>query len=303
MDEVATVRRFHRTVTQRVGARQDAYLGRGRPLGTARVLWEVGGGGDAGAADGTHGVRVRLLRERLGLDSGYLSRLLRRLEADGLVEVGVDPDDLRVRVVRLTPAGVTERELLDRESDALAASVLDPLTPRQRTRLVEAMATVDQLLAAGRVRIDVEDPGSPAARRCLAAYVAELDERFDAGFDPAASISAAAEELVEPRGLFLVAWLDGEPVGCGALKLHDAAPAEIKRMWVSPGVRGLGVGRRVLLALEGHARDRGVGVVRLETNRRLPEAVALYRASGYAEVPAFNEEPYAHHWFEKRLTT
>jgi ribosomal protein S18 acetylase RimI-like enzyme len=74
-------------------------------------------------------------------------------------------------------------------------------------------------------------------------------------------------------------------------------------MWVSSGTRGLGVGRRMLAALEEHARARGVRVVRLETNRNLGEAVALYRSSGYAEVPAFSDEPYADHWFEKHLAS
>jgi len=136
---------------------------------------------------------------------------------------------------------------------------------------------------------------------CLDAYFAELDTRFEAGFDPSAGISADPDELTEPRGLLLVARLRGEPVACGALKLHGRRPAEIKRMWVSRTARGLGVGRRMLTELEAHARHRRVGRVRLETNRSLTEAIALYRSSGYVEVPAFNDEPYAHHWFEKTL--
>jgi ribosomal protein S18 acetylase RimI-like enzyme len=90
-------------------------------------------------------------------------------------------------------------------------------------------------------------------------------------------------------------------VGCGALKFHDGAPAEVKRMWVDPAVRGLGLGRRLLAGLEDHAAERRVTALRLETNRALDEAVGLYRAAGYREVTAFNDEPYAHHWFQKRL--
>ena len=151
------------------------------------------------------------------------------------------------------------------------------------------------------VGIVVEDPRSDAARACLRAYFAELDDRFESGFDPAASISADADELIEPAGLLLVARLGGEPVGCGALKLHGAGPAELKRMWVAPNARGLGLGRRLLGELERHAIGHGVTTIRLETNRRLVEAIELYRASGYVEVTAFNDEPYAHHWFEKRV--
>jgi ribosomal protein S18 acetylase RimI-like enzyme len=99
----------------------------------------------------------------------------------------------------------------------------------------------------------------------------------------------------------LVARRRAQPLGCGALKLHGDEPAELKRMWVSPEARGLGLGRRLLRELEQRAADAGARAVRLETNGSLTEAIALYRASGYDEVAPFNDEPYAHHWFEKEL--
>jgi GNAT superfamily N-acetyltransferase len=155
--------------------------------------------------------------------------------------------------------------------------------------------------AVEQVRVVECSPQQPDARQCLRAYFGELARRFDGGFDPARSISADDAELTPPAGLFLIATLHAEPVGCGALKFHPGAPAEIKRMWVSPSARGLGLGRRLLAELEDRARARGVRTVRLETNRTLHEAVGLYRAAGYREVAAFNDEPYAHHWFEKTL--
>ncbi len=145
------------------------------------------------------------------------------------------------------------------------------------------------------------DARSPEVRWCFEQYFAELGKRFDAGFDPGLSISATADELTPPSGMALVARLGEEPVGCGALKFHANAPAEIKRMWVAPQARGLGLGRRLLEELERYAREAGARVVHLETNRNLAEAIQLYRSSGYREVAAFNDEPYAHHWFEKRL--
>ena len=163
------------------------------------------------------------------------------------------------------------------------------------------MAEVERLLTASAIVTGVRDPRDPDARRCLRAYVEELSGRFDDGFDPARSISAADHEMTPPAGLFLVATLHGEPAGCGALKFHPGAPAEIKRMWVSPAVRGLGLGRRLLAELEARAAAHGVRVLRLETNRTLTEAISLYRAAGYREVPPFNDEPYAHHWFEKTI--
>jgi DNA-binding MarR family transcriptional regulator/GNAT superfamily N-acetyltransferase len=285
---VAQVRRFNRLVTQRVGALDDRFLARERPLGAARVLWEIG----------EDGCEVRSLRERLELDSGYLSRLLRSLESAGLVALEPGERDRRVRVARLTAAGLAERGVLERRSDELAVSFLAPLGDAQRARLVGAMSEVERLLTAAMVRIAPVDPAHPHARHCMGAYAEELDRRFERGFDPGRSISATDAELRPPAGLVLVATLRSEPVGCGALKFHPGEPTELKRMWVAEAARGLGVGRRLLAELEARA---DADVVRLETNRALTEAIAMYRSSGYAEVAPFNDEPYAHHWFEKRL--
>jgi DNA-binding MarR family transcriptional regulator/GNAT superfamily N-acetyltransferase len=278
-------------VTERVGALEDRFLGRGRPLGEARVLWEIGQAGSD----------VRDLRRRLSLDSGYLSRLLRSLERQGLVTTGRATADRRVRRATLTAAGLAEWHELERRSDELARALLEPLGERQRSALVEAMAEVERLLLPSLVRIAVEDPASRDARWCLARYYEELDDRFDAGFDPDRSISADARELTPPAGALLVARVRDEPVGCGALKLRPDGSAELKRMWVATDARGLGLGRRLLGELEAYARAAGATTIRLETNRTLGEAIALYRRSGYCEVAAFNDEPYAHHWFEKRL--
>lgn len=290
---VTQVRSFNRTVTQRIGALDEHFLARSRPLGQSRLLWEIG----------PAGCDVRTLRLRLGLDSGYVSRLLRSLERDGLVRVAPARKDGRVRTARLTGAGLAERAELDRRSDAAATSILGALSDPQQTRLVAAMAEVQRLLTASQISIGAADPSEPAARSCLLAYFRELADRFDAGFDPELSNPAPDEEMILPAGLFLLATLYGEPVGCGALKFHPDAPAEIKRMWVSPTARGLGLGRRLLAELESRAMHHGAAVVRLETNRALAEAIGLYRSSGYHEVKPFNAERYAHHWFEKALTS
>ena len=289
---VAQVRRFNRVVTQRVGALEGNYLARGRPLGEARVLWEIG----------DHGCDVRSLRSRLDLDSGYLSRLLRSLAAAGLVRVAPNESDRRVRTARLTRAGAAEREVLDRRSDDLALSFLEPLGEAQRAQLVSAMADVERLLTAALVDVQAVDPSQPAAQHCLNAYFSELDRRFDTGFDPALTSSPDLDAMRPPAGLFLVAMLRGEPIGCGGIDLQGAAAPYIKRMWVAESARGLGIGRRLLGELEARARADGHRVVRLDTNRNLGEAIKLYRSSGYREVEAFSDEPYAHHWFEKRLS-
>lgn len=289
--EVAQVRRFNRLVTQSVGALQSSYLARDRSLGESRVLWEIG----------IEGRDVRDLRASLDLDSGYLSRILRSLEDAGLVVVRQNIHDRRVRVAHLTPQGSVERVVLDERSDELALSVLEPLTRKQRAALTAAMSTVEHLFTAAMIRVDVSDPADPPGRYCLNEYAQELDRRFRGGFDAGRSISARPDELREPHGILLIAMLHDQPVGCGALKFHDAAPTEIKRMWVAEQVRGLGLGRRLLSELERYATGHGSRVLRLETNRALQEAITLYRSAGYVEVPPFNAEPYAHHWFEKAV--
>ncbi|WP_404867786.1 GNAT family N-acetyltransferase [Kitasatospora griseola] len=291
--QIDQVRQFNRTVTERVGVLHDHYLGRDRPIGEARLLWEIG----------EEGQDVRQLREHLALDSGYVSRLLRSLEADGLVTVEPQPRDRRVRTVRLTDAGRAERAVLDGRSDELASSLLEPLNTTQRARLTAAMAEVERLLTAATVTLDAVDPDHPDAQHCLRSYFAEIQARFETGFDPARSLLPDAGELRPPRGLFLVARLHGEPVGCAGLKLPPGAPAEIKRMWVAPRTRGLGLGRRFLTELETQAAQQGCEVLRLDTNKALTAAIGLYHSSGFQEVAAFNDEPYAHHWFEKRIST
>jgi DNA-binding MarR family transcriptional regulator len=291
-EHIAQVRRFHRLVTQRAGVLDDHFLGRDRPLGESRVLYEIG----------PRGADLRDLRSRLGLDSGYLSRIVQSLTAAGLIELRPGPRDERVRTAYLTQAGLAEVDEMNRRSDDVAESILTPLGDSQRQRLVDAMAEVHRLLQASGVRIERVDPASEPARWCVQQYFEELAGRFEKGFDPAQSIPTVDAELRSPLGAFLVASVDGEPVACGGVKLIGPGVGSLKRMWVAGSTRGTGLGRRMLVALEAEARDLGVTTLRLETNRALAEAINLYRRSGYAEVAAFNADPYADYWFEKRMS-
>lgn len=288
--DVALVRSFNRLVTRQVGALDDRYLGH-RPLGEARVLFEIG----------RDGATPRDVRARLGLDSGYLSRLIRSLERDGLVEHHPDPADGRTRRLRLTAAGHAEMRNLDRISDELAASMLAPLSDEQRARLLRAQGEVRQLLAISAIAVAAEDPASSDARWCLGHYFAELGQRFEEGFDPVRTLPADRRDLVPPSGAFLLARFGGQPAGCGALKTLAPGVGEIMRMWVDRAHRGLGIGKRLLDGLEEQATALGQHTVRLYTNRSLAEAKAMYRVNGYAEIPGYNDDPYADHWFEKRL--
>ena len=155
--------------------------------------------------------------------------------------------------------------------------------------------------AATDLEIEEVSPSSPDAEHCLSRYLAEIARRFDGGFDPALSSAPTLEDFAPPRGSFLVMRLNGRPVGCGGFKPEKSGAAYIKRMWIASDARGLGLGRRLLQALEGRAHALGYRLIRLETEKSLGEAQQLYRSAGYREVPRFNDELYGHHWFEKAL--
>jgi DNA-binding MarR family transcriptional regulator/GNAT superfamily N-acetyltransferase len=294
-DDVAVLRRFNRAYTQRIGVLADSYLDTGRPLGPSRVLFEIGAGGRAGAPVGT-------LRARLGLDSGYLSRLLRRLEAEDLVTVEPDPSDGRQRVARLSAAGRRVWRTLDDRSERVARDLVEPLSPRQRSELAAALSTAERLLRAATITFDVVDPRSAAARAATAEYFGELDRRFPTGFDPGTGgADGDATALRAPAGAFVVARSDGTVVGCGGLQQVDDTTAEVKRMWIHPDWRGLGLGGRLLARLEDIGRSQGYVQVILDTNETLVEAVALYERSGYRAIERYNDNPYAHRWFAKEL--
>lgn len=285
--DTEVLRRFNRSYTQRIGALEESFLGTGLPLAAARLLFEIG----------ASGTTVHALRARLGLDSGYLSRLLRQLA--GLVVLAPDPHDRRRRAVQLTASGRAAWRKLDARSEKLAHQLMAPLADSQRRRLTEALATADLLVRAATVQLEVTDPASPMARAALAQYFAELDRRFAGGFD--ATTADDGRAMRAPGGVFLVAISDGAPVACGGL--HAIAPgvAELKRMWVHPGWRGAGLGGRMLRGLEAAAQALRLSTIRLDTNSALTEAIAMYQRAGYRAIERYNDNPYARHWFEKQL--
>lgn len=286
---IARVRRFNRAVTVEVGALDTSFLGRGRPLGAARVLNSIG----RGVAD------VARLRESLGLDSGLTSRLLRGLEDEGLVETVAHPDDARRRVVRLTRAGQREFRAYEKLSDEQAGAIL-ARDPHPET-LLAAMDLIAAALQRDRTVVEEADPRSGPARACLQAYYDELARRFASGFDVARSRDPDAADMIAPRGTFLLAWSDGLPVGCVGLKGDGGALAEVKRLWVAPAARGQGLARRLMAEVEDAAQRLRIQVLRLDTNSALPEAIELYRKTGWVDIPRYNDDPYPDVFFEKRL--
>ena len=292
MTATATLRHFNRTYTQRIGLLEESFLGLGMPLAAARLVFEIG----------PTGTTVRELRDRLGLDSGYLSRLLRTLQARGLVVVEPDPDDLRRRRVTLTPKGHSTYRRLDNRSERLAQEILQALSERQRDRLTGALTTADLLVRAATVQLRRIDPRSALATQAVDQYFAELNRRFPNGFDAAAARAADTAAADDEAAVFVIASSDGLPVGCGGVQRVTATTGEIKRMWVDPAWRGAGLGSRLLRHLETEAVHLGYHTVRLDTNASLTDAIALYERAGYRHIARYNDNPYAQVWLEKRLT-
>ncbi len=288
-DAVRRVRRFHRAVTSEVGALDGSFLGRGRPLGAARVLNAIGRGY----------AEVGAIRADLGLDSGLMSRLLRGLEDEGLVATERAEGDARRRVARLTEAGRREFEAYERLSDAQATATLER-HPRAEA-LLAAMDLIATALRREHIAVVEADPRSEEARWCLGEYYAELARRLPQGFDVSLSRDPDADAMSPPRGAFLLARSDGLAIGCVGLKGGADGFAEVKRLWVARAARGLGLARRLMDATEARARALGITLLRLDTNSALPEALRLYDETGWTRIPRFNDDPYPDVFFEKRL--
>ena len=151
------------------------------------------------------------------------------------------------------------------------------------------------------IELNIVDAGSAEARWAMQQYFDELARRFSGGFDPGGALDEAAAQYNPPAGRFLLAVAGEAVAGCGGVVRLDAVTAEIKRMWINPAHRGVGLGKRLLARLEEEARLLGCAEVVLDTNATLTEAVAMYGAAGYEPTERYNDNPYAERWFRKRL--
>jgi GNAT superfamily N-acetyltransferase len=150
------------------------------------------------------------------------------------------------------------------------------------------------------VRIEAVPLDGPDGARLIAEFVAEISSRYP-GWTPSAGPSAEPHEFVPPAGRFVVASIDGLPVGCGGYTRIGDHAAEIKRVYVRPDGRGGGVARAMLEHLESAARDAGYAFVRLDTGDQQPDALALFDSGGYTRIADYNGNEFASYWFEKRL--
>lgn len=287
--DIARVRNFGRAVAVEVGALEDSFLNRGRPLGSARVLNAIG----LGYQD------VSKLRAFLQLDTGLLSRLLRGLEAEGLIETTPNPNDRRGRITRLTQKGKEEFAIYEKLSNERAAAIL--ARHKNARRLLDAMDVVTIALSRKDIVFEEVDYASDLAKHCLRAFAAELSQRLNLEFDLKKSGDPELSQMMHPHGTFVVARLGDMPVGCVGIKGNGGALAEVKRMWIAPAARGLGLARQLMTTAEDAARGLGITTLRLDTNSALVEAVGLYRSMGWVEIDRFNDDPYPDLFFEKQL--
>lgn len=290
-EDLETLRSFNRYFTHRIGVLDDRYLGGSRPLGEARVLFEIG----------TDGAEVREIRERLNLDSGYMSRVLDALHRDDLIEVLPSQQDARVRVARLTKTGRKELSELNQRSIVAVSELTGGLNAEQCSDLVAATRKIQKLLRLSEITIEVVDPSDDDAQYCIARYIDELGDRFLEDLDAAAALLAAPKDLKHPSGSFLLAHLRGKAIGCGAVKTIGSRKGEIKHLWVDPDFRGIGLGDRIFRLLEDEAKELGHNKLYLDSHSSLVEAMKMYGKFGYKETKPYNDNPHAQHWFEKKI--
>jgi GNAT superfamily N-acetyltransferase len=228
-----------------------------------------------------------------------MSRLLRSLASEELIVTLADPSDARRRIVALTDAGEREFRAYEELSDARAHAFLT--RARRVVNLLDAVDLVATACIGERIEIRTVSPSSEHARFCLDRYYRELNSKFDGGFDVTRSRDPDSTKMTAPLGAFLVANSDTLPVGCVGLSGDGTDLAEVKRLWVEPMARGFGYGRLLMAAIERTASELGISKLRLDTNRALPAAVEFYRRAGWQEIERFNDDPYAHFFFEKLI--
>ncbi len=278
--DIAAVRAFNRFYTRRIGVLDEAHLGGGFTLGEGRVLYELA------HADG---LTAKRLGEMLDLDGGYLSRILRRFEATGLLERRPDPKDGRSSSLHLTPSGREAFVRLNARSEAQVAGMLAALDEDRRARLTDALRTVGGLLAPTATQVPAEivlrphrvgDMGWIVQRHAelyaeergwgplFEALIAEVCGDFLRNFDPARERCWIAEQA-------------GERMGCIFLVKGEGRTAKLRLLLVEPAARGLGLGRRMTAECIAAARVLGYEELTLWTQSVLTTARRIYAEAGF----------------------
>jgi DNA-binding MarR family transcriptional regulator/GNAT superfamily N-acetyltransferase len=288
---VATVREFNRFYTGVIGVLDEGLLDTPYTLTEARVIFELAQGEQ---------VEVATLRRRLGLDPGYLSRILGRYESDGLIIRSRSTSDARRQVVRLTAAGRSAYKNLDQRSARQIEAVLDGLPDEQQRRLLGAMETIRDVLGESRrerlvtVRpLRIGDLGWVVGRHG-AIYAEEYgwDQSFEALV--ARIVADYAQHHDPQRENAWIAEIDGEAVGCVFCVRKDDETAQLRILLVEPSARGFGVGTALVDACIEFARQMGYQKMVLWTNSVLESARRIYERAGFKLLDEQSHHSYGH---------
>ena len=290
-DAVATVRDFNRFYTRVIGVLADGLLRTPYSLTEARVIFELAQ---------RPRTEVTGLRHDLGLDPGYLSRMLGRFESDGLVRREVSTTAARRQVVGLTDRGREVFADLDRRSVDDIAALMAHLDAAERDRLLAAMGTVRSLLSPERApaQVTLREPGPGDLGWVVARHGALYAEEYgwDATFEAlVARILADFVEHRDPaRERGWIAERGGEPVGCVFCVRADETTAKLRLLLVEPSARGLGVGGRLVDECLAFAKAAGYRRITLWTNDVLTAARRIYERAGFALVHREPHRSYGH---------
>jgi DNA-binding MarR family transcriptional regulator/GNAT superfamily N-acetyltransferase len=277
-DLVATVRDFNRFYTNVIGVLRGGLLDTPYTLTEARVIFELAQ---------RDAVEVTELRRELDIDAGYLSRILSRFAADGLISRERSGADARRQVIALTPAGRDVFRVLDERSGTEIKAMLDRLAGDQRHRLVGAMATIREVLGeAPRPRAYLIRPPRPGdlgwvIARNGALYAEEYG--WDATYETlvARIVADFGADQDPEREAAWIAELDGAPVGCVFCVRRDDETAQLRLLLVEPAARGLGIGARLVDECLAFAKQAGYRRIMLWTNDVLAEARRIYERVGF----------------------
>jgi len=292
-DDIAAVRRFNRFYTRQLGLLAESMLASPFSLSEARVLYELAHGRDITASD--------LIRE-LGLDAGYLSRMLKKFEDQGLIKRAPAEDDARRAVIALTPKGEAAFAPLDRGSQEGVVAMLEKIAPLDRERLVSATKTIARLLGEPTATpepyilrgLETGDAGWITRRHALIyaqeygwtsplfeALVAEILSKFITNFNSAHERAWIAER-------------DGEVVGSVFISRASPEVAQLRLLYVDPSARGLGLGRRLVDECIRFSRAKGYKTLMLWTHDILVPAVRIYQAAGFKLIKEERHNEFGH---------
>jgi DNA-binding MarR family transcriptional regulator/GNAT superfamily N-acetyltransferase len=292
---IARIRRFNRFYTRQVGALDEGHLHSRFSLAEARVIYEIAN---------TEAPTAAVLGRELSIDAGYLSRLLRGLERQGLVQRATSADDRRRSILRLTSKGRATFQELDARARAQVATFLAPLSDAEQRRLVDAMRTIDTLLGARAQppSYHLRDPRPGDMGWIVHRQAVLYTKEYGWNQEYEALISRIAAEFLErfdaERERCWIAEREGEIVGSVFVVKHSEREgvAKLRLLYVEPSARGVGIGRHLVAECTRFAREVGYHTLTLWTNSVLVSARRIYQAEGYRLV---REEP--HHSFGKDL--